>query len=65
LEQTSDTDNHIIQIFNLTGVKLPIKREVIYQLISKIEAGESVSYEMLELVYIDEDEIIKINQTVS
>jgi probable rRNA maturation factor len=62
LEQTSDTDNHIIQIFNLTGVKLPIKREVIYQLISKIEAGERVSYEMLELVYIDEDEIIRINK---
>ncbi len=62
MEHTSDSDNHVIQIYNPSGVNLPIRQEIIKQLLSTIEAGETVCYDMLELVYVDEDEIIRINQ---
>jgi probable rRNA maturation factor len=62
LEHTSDSDNQIIQIFNPSGEKLPVSPNNLNLLLSKVEAGERVSFGMLELVYVDEDEIIRINK---
>lgn len=47
---------------NISGEEIPVQEDVIQDLIRIIEARENVTFIYLELVYVDEDEIVRINK---
>jgi rRNA maturation RNase YbeY len=51
-----------LQIFNESSVNIPLELATAQQVLSLIEDQEEVSYNFVELVYVDEDEIIRINK---
>jgi rRNA maturation RNase YbeY len=51
-----------IQLFNTSGAELPITQEVSEKIISHIETDKNVSFSFVELVYVDESEIVRINK---
>lgn len=52
----------VLSLFNLTDVQIPVKNSVLENFIHLIEKKESVSFHLVELVYTDEEGIVKINQ---
>jgi len=50
-----------IQVFNETGSDLPLSSENFDVIASVLSASENCSFEFVEVVYVDEDEIIRIN----
>jgi probable rRNA maturation factor len=56
------TENDSFQIFNPAGFKLPVEETTFEKLKAEIEKKENITFQMLELVYVDEDEIIRINK---
>ncbi len=42
-------------------MKLPVSSEELNQLMAIVENGEKITFEQLEAVYVDEDEIVRIN----
>lgn len=51
-----------LQIFNSSKLKLPFDKKKLLQLLESVEKNESVSFHMLELVYVDEADIVNINK---
>ena len=51
-----------IQLFNESGIEIPIDLEFIKRTVSLIAQEESCSYSFLEIVYVDESSIIEINR---
>lgn len=51
-----------IQLFNETDLDIPISQEIITPLASSFADSENCSFKFLEIVYIDEEEIIRINK---
>ena len=51
-----------IEIFNQTDIKLPFSEEEAFLLAEHLCKKESVSFEFVEIVFIDEAEIININK---
>lgn len=51
-----------LQIFNESSVNIPLDQKAAQQILSVIENQEEVSYKFVELVYMDEDEIVRINK---
>lgn len=51
-----------LQIFNESTVKVPIDQSTAQKILSLIENEEEVTYHFVELVYVDEKEIIRINK---
>lgn len=51
-----------LQIFNESLVKIPLDQSSAQSLLSLIEEHEQVSFRFVELVYVDEDEIVRINK---
>lgn len=52
----------VVTIDNSSGIKLPIQKNVLQSFVSLIEQEKNVSFSLLELVYVDEDNIVEINQ---
>lgn len=51
-----------IEVFNTSGIELPFDSSVIPTIVRKIELGENVRYQNLEIVFVDEKEIVEINE---
>jgi len=51
-----------IQIFNVSGVDVPINEHDALFILKSIETHQDCQFESVELVYVPEDEIIRINQ---
>lgn len=51
-----------LQIFNESGVDVPLKASKIKPLLNHITAQEHCGFSFVELVYVDEKEIIRINK---
>lgn len=51
-----------IQIFNETDVNLPVEQSAFIKLASLISRGENSSFHFIEVVFVDEQEIIRINE---
>ena len=52
----------VFDLFNTSGLTLPVKEAEIQKAISLIESGESVSFSHIEFVFVNEDEIQEINK---
>lgn len=52
----------VLQIFNPSGASLPIEEKVLQNTVKTIEKRETVQFALLEVVYVDEEEIVRINQ---
>lgn len=50
-----------LQIFNESSVSIPLDQKTAQKILSMIEDHEEVSFNFVELVYVEEDEIIRIN----
>lgn len=51
-----------IQVFNETSFDLPLDQSTYEKLASTIAKKEQCSFKFIELVYVDEDEIVRINK---
>lgn len=51
-----------IEVFNTSGLELPFNSSIIPTIVRKIELGENVRYQNLEIVFVDEEEIVAINE---
>jgi len=51
-----------LQIFNESLVNIPLDQSSAQSLLSLIEEHEEVTYSFVELVYVDEEEIVRINK---
>lgn len=51
-----------VQIFNTSGIEIPIYESDAIFVLEQIEARLSCEYETVELVYVDETEITRINK---
>lgn len=49
------------ELFNNSGTDVPVNREQLLSLLNTLSEGESVEFSLLELVYVDEQEIVRIN----
>ncbi|MEX0720721.1 MAG: rRNA maturation RNase YbeY [Balneolaceae bacterium] len=54
-------ESPILQIFNESGVDIPLQEKKLSQLLEYIEKQEHCRFSFVELVYVDEKEIIRIN----
>ena len=51
-----------IQVFNETDLTLPLSSEIFDSVASALSNSENCSFQFLEVVYVDEEEIIRINK---
>lgn len=51
-----------IQLFNQTNLSLPFSESVYSSIAASIADEEEVQFSFVEVVYVDEDEIVRINQ---
>ena len=52
----------VIQIFNTSGFQIPISEDEAAFLLKAISNHEACTYEMVEVVYVDEAEIVRVNR---
>src|SRR5690625_769522 len=52
-----------LQIFNMSGKPLPVDTKNFHQLMAEIEKGEGVVFDLLEVVFVSEEEIVELNKT--
>ncbi|MDR9418801.1 rRNA maturation RNase YbeY [Gracilimonas sp.] len=57
-----DTSSSILQIFNESDEEIPLTHSSAESILSSISKNENASFEMIELVYVDEEEIVRINK---
>ncbi len=50
-----------IQLFNETDIEVPVDTELISSAASLISRHENCAFSLLEVVYVDEEEIVRIN----
>lgn len=50
-----------LAVYNPSGHSLPFRSELIPKLLHFIESGENAAFSSLEIVFVDEDEIVRIN----
>lgn len=55
-------DSSPLQLFNMSGISVPLSRQNYETLIRIVEKNEKIRFSLLELVYVDEQEIIRINK---
>ncbi len=56
-------DKSSYQIFNESGVSVPVDKAGLKTVIGHLEEGESCRFHLVEVVYVDNDEILRINNT--
>jgi probable rRNA maturation factor len=61
-EFSPEPDQQTLQIYNPSGYTLPVRTVKLQFLQNEIEIGENVKFSLLEVVYVNEDEILKINK---
>lgn len=57
-----NNESIILQVFNESGVEIPIQEKDLPPLLLYISQQEHCSFNFVELVYVSEDEIIRINK---
>lgn len=55
-------DETVLSSNNPSRFNLPVNQDILEEILHLIEAGENVTFQLVELVYVDEEEIVKINQ---
>lgn len=55
-------DTPVLQVFNPSGFNLPVKEESLQTILVHIETEEETSFTLLEVVFVDEIEIVRINK---
>lgn len=51
-----------IQVFNQTELSVPLQNTVYQDVVQSIAKNEGCSFNFVEVVYVDEDEIVRINK---
>lgn len=59
---TEDSPLSGIQLFNQTAEDLPLSPEDVRNISSLVASGENVEFSLLEVVYVDDKEIVRINK---
>lgn len=57
-----NASDHPLQLFNTSGQELPFKESIAAFLLNKISDHEKVHFSFVEVVFVDEAEIIRINK---
>ena len=52
-----------VQIFNISGISIPIKESDAIFISKLVQANQKCEFELIELVFVDEQEITRINNT--
>ena len=52
-----------VQIFNISGISIPIKESDAIFISRLVQAHQKCEFELIELVFVDEQEITRINNT--
>lgn len=52
----------VLSVYNPSHFEIPVKKPVLKKLLHAIEKEEGVNFSSIELVYVDEDDIVEINQ---
>lgn len=55
-------DSPSIQLFNESGTAIPVDESDLQRIVSAITEDESCTFDLLEVVYVDEEEILRINR---
>lgn len=58
----SDSRESAFQLFNLSGYNLPVRKTTIRKILTLVEKHEKASFSLLEVVYVDKNEITRINK---
>jgi rRNA maturation RNase YbeY len=58
-----DAPYDFVQLFNTTEISLPITQRQLQEVASIITKHHHVGFEMVEIVYVDDDGIVDINKT--
>lgn len=62
-ELPSESGANGLSIFNPSGFSLPFSKQELLDIIGTIETSETIRFKQIELVYVDEKNILKINKT--
>lgn len=57
-----NNESLILQVFNESGEEIPFQEKDLSLLLQSISKEENTSFNFIELVYVDESEIIRINK---
>lgn len=55
-------DENVLSVNNPSEYDLPVRQENLEELLHLVEMGENVMFQLVELVYVDEEGIVEINQ---
>jgi len=58
-----DAPYDFVQLFNTTEISLPVSQRQLQEIASIISKHHRVGFEMVEVVYVDDDGIVDINKT--
>lgn len=58
----SEAPEEILTIFNLSGMKIPLRMSDFKALLHLVEQSQKISFSEIELVYVDADQIIDLNR---
>lgn len=56
------SESPILQIFNESDEKIPLKQAKATTILDKLAENENATFSAIELVYVDEQEIVRINK---
>ena len=56
------SESSILQIFNESDEKIPLKQSKATTILNKLAENENATFSAIELVYVDEQEIVRINK---
>lgn len=57
-----NNESSILQIFNESDVKIPLNKARATSILKLISEAERVGFNLVELVYVDEQEIVRLNK---
>lgn len=57
-----ESSKSVLSIYNPSHFDLPVKNSVLERLLQLVETEEMVTFSLVEVVYVDEESIVKINK---
>lgn len=51
-----------LELVNDSGIDIPITEDIALACLETVQTGEGVTFDLAELVYVDEDEIVEVNR---